>query len=98
MSTENEEDVNTHEPKVFSTVYHMLYRRHIDQNVLAKLTELIKDEEVASQFINGSWKKLLNKIDEQEYLRKLENPKTKWQNRPDFLHYLFTTWLILINS
>ncbi|KAI5680538.1 hypothetical protein M9H77_01765 [Catharanthus roseus] len=71
----------------------MLCRRYIDQNVLAKLTELIKDEEVASRFINGSWHKLLNEIDEQEYLRKLDVLKTKWQKRPDFLHYLFTTWL-----
>ncbi|KAI5673942.1 hypothetical protein M9H77_14306 [Catharanthus roseus] len=92
----NEQDVNAHEPKiiitnresglipvinkVLSTAYHMLCRRHIDQNVLAKLTELIKYEEVASWFINGSWKKLLDEIDEQEYLRKLEVLKTKWQN------------------
>ncbi|KAI5672729.1 hypothetical protein M9H77_13093 [Catharanthus roseus] len=66
---------------------------HIDQNVLAKLTELIKDHEVASRFVNSSWHKLLNEIDEQEYLRKLDVLKTKWQKRSDFLHYLFTTWL-----
>ncbi|KAI5666436.1 hypothetical protein M9H77_16289 [Catharanthus roseus] len=34
---------------VFGTVYHMLCRKHIDQNVLAKLTKLTKDEEVASR-------------------------------------------------
>ncbi|KAI5658332.1 hypothetical protein M9H77_27125 [Catharanthus roseus] len=28
--------------------------RHIDQNVLAKLTEIVKDEEVAQRFVNGS--------------------------------------------
>ncbi|KAI5676532.1 hypothetical protein M9H77_07482 [Catharanthus roseus] len=67
-------------------------RRHINQNVLAKLTELIKNEEVASRFINGSWKKLLDEIDEQEYLIKLDALKTKW-SRPDFLHYLFNNWL-----
>ncbi|KAI5677267.1 hypothetical protein M9H77_08217 [Catharanthus roseus] len=80
--TMNQEDVCDHEPKViitdkecslmpvigdvFSTVYHMLCIRHINQNVLTKLTELTKDEEVASQFVNGSWKKLLDEIDEQE--------------------------------
>ncbi|KAI5650552.1 hypothetical protein M9H77_36557 [Catharanthus roseus] len=74
--TENQEDVCETMPKViitdreyglmpvigevFSTAYHMLCRRHINQNVLAKLTELIKNEEVASRFINGSWKKLLD--------------------------------------
>ncbi|KAI5649671.1 hypothetical protein M9H77_35676 [Catharanthus roseus] len=47
---------------VFSTAYHILCRRHIDQNVLAKLIELTKDEEVASLFVNGSWKKLLNEM------------------------------------
>ncbi|KAI5657192.1 hypothetical protein M9H77_25985 [Catharanthus roseus] len=57
---------------VFSTAYHMLCRRHIDHNVLAKLTELPKDEEVASRSVNGSWKKLLNEIDEQKYLKKLD--------------------------
>ncbi|KAI5681560.1 hypothetical protein M9H77_02788 [Catharanthus roseus] len=36
---------------VFSKSYHMLCRRHIDQNLLAKLTEMIKDEEVASRQI-----------------------------------------------
>ncbi|KAI5673293.1 hypothetical protein M9H77_13657 [Catharanthus roseus] len=28
--------------------------RHIDQNVLAKLTEMVKDEEVAQRFVNSS--------------------------------------------
>ncbi|KAI5647966.1 hypothetical protein M9H77_33971 [Catharanthus roseus] len=37
---------------------------HIDQNVLAKLIEMEKDEEVAQRFMNGSWKKLINEIDE----------------------------------
>ncbi|KAI5650797.1 hypothetical protein M9H77_36802 [Catharanthus roseus] len=73
--------------------YHMLCRRHINQNVLAKLIELIKNEEVASRFINRSWKKLLDEIDEQEYLMKLDALKTKWKSRPDFLHYLFNNWL-----
>ncbi|KAI5656921.1 hypothetical protein M9H77_25714 [Catharanthus roseus] len=48
---------------VFSTAYHMLCRRHINQNVLAKLTELTKDEEITSWFVNRSWKKLLDEID-----------------------------------
>ncbi|KAI5647813.1 hypothetical protein M9H77_33818 [Catharanthus roseus] len=34
---------------MFSNSYHMLYRRHTDQNVLAKLTEMVKDEEVAQR-------------------------------------------------
>ncbi|KAI5677445.1 hypothetical protein M9H77_08395 [Catharanthus roseus] len=71
----------------------MSQRRHIDQNLLAKLTELTKDEEVASQFVNGSRKKLLNEIDEQEYLRKLDTLQTKGKSRPNLLHYLFNTWL-----
>ncbi|KAI5662314.1 hypothetical protein M9H77_21637 [Catharanthus roseus] len=69
MSTENQEDVNAHEPK------------------------MIKDEEVASLFINASWHKLLNEINEQEYLRILDVLKTKWQKQSYFLHYLFITWL-----
>ncbi|KAI5672865.1 hypothetical protein M9H77_13229 [Catharanthus roseus] len=67
--------------------------RHIDQNVLAELTEMVKDEEVAQRFVNGSWKKLINKLDEVEYKKKLEVLKTRWRSRPDFLHYLFSTWL-----
>ncbi|KAI5666585.1 hypothetical protein M9H77_16438 [Catharanthus roseus] len=62
---------------VFSTSYHMLCRRYIDQNVLAKLTELTKDEEFASRFVNGSWEKFLNEIDEQEHLWKLDALKMK---------------------
>ncbi|KAI5666550.1 hypothetical protein M9H77_16403 [Catharanthus roseus] len=109
MSTGNEAIVNDGEPIVviidresglmpviedmFSKSYHMLRRRNIDQNMLAKLTEVVKDEEVATQFINGSWQKLINEIDEAEYHRKLEQLKTKWQTRPDFLHYLLNTWL-----
>ncbi|KAI5680698.1 hypothetical protein M9H77_01925 [Catharanthus roseus] len=58
-----------------------------------KLTEMIKDEEVASRFVNDSWHKLLNETDEAEYLKILDILKTKWHNRPDFLHYLFNTWL-----
>ncbi|KAI5671624.1 hypothetical protein M9H77_11988 [Catharanthus roseus] len=67
--------------------------KHIDQNVLAKLTKLVKDEEVATRFVKGTWHKLINEIDEAEYHRKLELLKTKWQRRPDFLHYLFNIWL-----
>ncbi|KAI5648929.1 hypothetical protein M9H77_34934 [Catharanthus roseus] len=66
---------------------------HIDQNVLAKLTEMVKDEEVAQRLVNGSWRKLINELDEVEYQRKLEVLKTRWRTRPDFLHYLFSTWL-----
>ncbi|KAI5677821.1 hypothetical protein M9H77_08771 [Catharanthus roseus] len=51
--------------------------RHIDQNVLAKLTEMVQDEEVAQWFVNGSWKKLINEIDEEEYKRKLEVLKSQ---------------------
>ncbi|KAI5659253.1 hypothetical protein M9H77_28046 [Catharanthus roseus] len=68
-------------------------RRHIDQNVLAKLTEMVKDEGVSTRFVNGTCNKLINKIDEVEYRRKLDGLKTKWQQRPDFIHYLFNTWL-----
>ncbi|KAI5654836.1 hypothetical protein M9H77_32023 [Catharanthus roseus] len=39
--------------------------------------------------------KLTNELDEVEYQRKLEVLKTRWQSRPDFLHYLFSTWLNL---
>ncbi|KAI5677618.1 hypothetical protein M9H77_08568 [Catharanthus roseus] len=67
--------------------------KHIDHNVLAKLTEQVEDEEVATQFINGTWHTLINEIDEAEYRRKLELLKMKWQRRPDFLYYLFNTWL-----
>ncbi|KAI5672835.1 hypothetical protein M9H77_13199 [Catharanthus roseus] len=64
VSTRKEQDGGPHEPcviiidresglmsvieDVFSTAYHILCKRHIDQNVLAKLTEMIKDEEVTS--------------------------------------------------
>ncbi|KAI5657444.1 hypothetical protein M9H77_26237 [Catharanthus roseus] len=51
--------------------------RHIDQNVLAKLTEMVKDEEVVQQFVNGSWNKLIKEIDEEEYQRKLEVLKSQ---------------------
>ncbi|KAI5678189.1 hypothetical protein M9H77_09139 [Catharanthus roseus] len=67
--------------------------RHIDQNVFAKLTQMVKDEEVATQFINSSWHKLINEIDKAEYRRKLDVLKMKWQIRPEFLHYLFNTRL-----
>ncbi|KAI5672004.1 hypothetical protein M9H77_12368 [Catharanthus roseus] len=53
------------------------------QDVNAHGPELIKDEEVASWFINGSWHRLLNEIDEQEYLRKLDVLKAKWQRSID---------------
>ncbi|KAI5674050.1 hypothetical protein M9H77_14414 [Catharanthus roseus] len=51
--------------------------------------QMVKDEEVAQRFLNGSWKKLINEIDEVEYQKKLE----VWKSKPDFLHYLFSTWL-----
>ncbi|KAI5673308.1 hypothetical protein M9H77_13672 [Catharanthus roseus] len=56
-------------------------RRHIDQNVLAKLTEMVKDEEVATWFVNGTCHKLINEIDEAENRRKLDGLKTKWQTK-----------------
>ncbi|KAI5663233.1 hypothetical protein M9H77_22556 [Catharanthus roseus] len=62
--------------------------KHIDHNVLVKLTEMVKDEEVAQRFVNSSWKKLINEIDKIEYQRKLEVLKTRWKSRPDFLHVL----------
>ncbi|KAI5681981.1 hypothetical protein M9H77_03209 [Catharanthus roseus] len=55
--------------------------------------EMVKNEEVAQRFVNGSWKKLINEIDELEYQRKLKVLKTRWKSRPKFLHYLFSTWL-----
>ncbi|KAI5653074.1 hypothetical protein M9H77_30261 [Catharanthus roseus] len=45
--------------------------------------QMVKNEEVAQQFVTGLWKKLINEIDEVEYQK----------NRLDFLHYLFSTWL-----
>ncbi|KAI5681402.1 hypothetical protein M9H77_02629 [Catharanthus roseus] len=54
---------------------------------------MVKDEEVAQRFVNGSWRKLINELDEVEFQRKLEVLKTRWQSRPDFLHYLFSIWL-----
>ncbi|KAI5650130.1 hypothetical protein M9H77_36135 [Catharanthus roseus] len=69
-STENEQDGSAHELCVIVTdwesICHMLCRRHIDQNVLTKLTEMIKDEEVVSRFFNAknnsTLKNVSNKI------------------------------------
>ncbi|KAI5659245.1 hypothetical protein M9H77_28038 [Catharanthus roseus] len=53
---------------------------------VAKLTELVKDKEVANQFINGTWHILINEIDEAEHHRKLELLKTKvWTSK--VLHF-----------
>ncbi|KAI5683509.1 hypothetical protein M9H77_04737 [Catharanthus roseus] len=98
VSKRNEQDGSAYEPCVInidreSSLMPVIEERHIDQNVLAKLTKMIKDEEIASRFVNNSWHKLLNEIDEQEYLKKLDVLKTKWNIRRDFLHYLFNTWL-----
>ncbi|KAI5666714.1 hypothetical protein M9H77_16567 [Catharanthus roseus] len=46
--------------EVFSTAYNMLCRRYINQNVLAKLTELTKNEEVASRHL--AFKKIWSEI------------------------------------
>ncbi|KAI5678020.1 hypothetical protein M9H77_08970 [Catharanthus roseus] len=54
------------EQNVFSTSYHMLCRRHIDQNMLAKLMDLIKDEEVATRFLEDVsvfWRTLETRVD-----------------------------------
>ncbi|KAI5649584.1 hypothetical protein M9H77_35589 [Catharanthus roseus] len=127
--TGNEQDGSVHEPcviiteresslmlvieEVFRTAYHMLCRRYIDQNVLAKLTKMIKDEEVASRFLNGSWHKLLSEIDEQEYLRKLDVLKMKWHivwtgqvlhfglettNHVESEHSVLKLWLLTCHS
>ncbi|KAI5674109.1 hypothetical protein M9H77_14473 [Catharanthus roseus] len=92
--------------EMLSTAYHMLCRRHIDQNVLIKLTEMIKDEEVASRFINGSWHKLLNETNksslEDSRLKEKLNAKSNMilKNRaPEIIddpknkcgHYLMTS-------
>ncbi|KAI5654062.1 hypothetical protein M9H77_31249 [Catharanthus roseus] len=50
---------------------------HIDQNMLAKSTEMVKDEEVTQRFVNGLWHKLINEIYEAKYQRKLEVLKTR---------------------
>ncbi|KAI5669431.1 hypothetical protein M9H77_19284 [Catharanthus roseus] len=101
VSIGNKEDINAYElvviftdresglisviDKVFNRSYHMLCRMLIDHNVLAKLTEMIKDEEVVSRFINSTWHKLLNKIDEAEYYKRLDNLKMKWRKKIDFI-------------
>ncbi|KAI5661284.1 hypothetical protein M9H77_20607 [Catharanthus roseus] len=54
---------------------------------------MVKNEEVAQRFVNGSLRKLINELDEVEYQRKLEVLKARWRTRPDFLNYLFSTWL-----
>ncbi|KAI5668290.1 hypothetical protein M9H77_18143 [Catharanthus roseus] len=60
---------------------------------IGKLTKMVKDKEVATRFVNGSWRTLINEIDEVEYHRKLDVLKTMWQRRPNLLYYLFNTWL-----
>ncbi|KAI5681322.1 hypothetical protein M9H77_02549 [Catharanthus roseus] len=50
INTDRESDLKPVTEKVVSRAYHMLCKRHIAQNVLAKLTEMRKDEEVASRF------------------------------------------------
>ncbi|KAI5657058.1 hypothetical protein M9H77_25851 [Catharanthus roseus] len=79
--------------------------RHIDKNVLAKLTEMVKDKEVATQFVNGSWHKLINEVDEAEYRRKLDALKTRVRtsevlhfgvettNRAESKHSILKLWL-----
>ncbi|KAI5673391.1 hypothetical protein M9H77_13755 [Catharanthus roseus] len=67
--------------EVFSTAYHMLCRRHINQNVLAKLTELIKNEEVASRHL--AFKKIWSEITRAAGI--YDDPKNKCS------HYLRTS-------
>ncbi|KAI5678012.1 hypothetical protein M9H77_08962 [Catharanthus roseus] len=67
--------------------------------------KLIKDEEVAQRFVNGSWYKLINEIDEAEYCRKLEVLKSRvWTsevlhfgveitNRVESEHSILKLWL-----
>ncbi|KAI5649227.1 hypothetical protein M9H77_35232 [Catharanthus roseus] len=71
---------------------------HIDQNVLAKLTEMVKDEEVAQRFVNGSWRKLINKLDEVEFQRKVWTSQVMHfgvatMNRAESEHSILKLWL-----
>ncbi|KAI5654102.1 hypothetical protein M9H77_31289 [Catharanthus roseus] len=54
---------------------------------------MIKDEKVVSRFINGTWHKSLNEINEVEYYKRLDNLKMKWHKMRNFFYYLFHTWL-----
>ncbi|KAI5672676.1 hypothetical protein M9H77_13040 [Catharanthus roseus] len=80
-------------------------KRHIDQNVLAKLTEMVKDEEMVQRFVNGSWNKLINKIDEEEYQRKLEGLGIssvafgiETTNRAESEHSVLKLWLSMCHG
>ncbi|KAI5649292.1 hypothetical protein M9H77_35297 [Catharanthus roseus] len=65
---------------------------HIDQNVLAKLTEMVKDEEVAQRFVNGSWRKLINKLDE-VWTSKVLHFGVETTNRTESEHSVLKLWL-----
>ncbi|KAI5667089.1 hypothetical protein M9H77_16942 [Catharanthus roseus] len=66
---------------------------------------LIKDKEVVQRFVNSSWHKLINEIDEAEYRRKLEVLKSRvWTsevlhfgvettNRAESKHSVLKLWL-----
>ncbi|KAI5662558.1 hypothetical protein M9H77_21881 [Catharanthus roseus] len=62
----------------------------------AQVAKLTEEQLIQTEQFRKSHDKLLNEIDEQEYLRKLDVLKRKWQKRPNFLHYLFNTLLNLL--
>ncbi|KAI5683193.1 hypothetical protein M9H77_04421 [Catharanthus roseus] len=51
--------------------YHILCRRHIDQNVLEKLTEMVKDEEVATRFVLHFGVEITNRAESEHSVLKL---------------------------
>lgn len=74
--------------KVFNQSCHMLCMRHIDQNIVGKLTPTI-GEDVTSMFINSTRHNIINSNNEVDFNERLEKMKVKWRKRPNFVHYLF---------
>ncbi|KAI5666152.1 hypothetical protein M9H77_16005 [Catharanthus roseus] len=97
VSTGNEQNSTAHEPCMIITDRERSLMFVIEETHRSERTGKTNrddiDEEVASQLVNGSWHKLLNETNEVKYFKNFDILKTKWHKRPDFLHYLFNTWL-----
>lgn len=66
--------------------YHILCMRHIQSNVLSKLTPLCGTYIAnAFSFSQGPWCKLVDSMTKDEYNQRLEDMKSKWSKQLSFL-------------
>ena len=79
--------------KIFPNSKSMLCSWHIEKNILTNCQNMFETADEFKTFMQKNWIPLINSSDEKEYNEKWSIFIETYQNQPDLINYLSTTWL-----